>query len=54
MDSKVITIGDNGVNSVEVGKNKPLVFIGGPCAIESEVHTLYMAEEISKYVRTLE
>ena len=48
MDSKVITIGDNGVNSVEVGKNKPLVFIGGPCAIESEVHTLYMAEEISK------
>ena len=48
MDSKVITIGGNGVNYVEVGKNKPLIFIGGPCAIESEVHTLHMAEEISK------
>ena len=48
MESKIITIGGNGVNCVEVGKNKPLIFIGGPCAIESEKHTLYMAEKISK------
>ena len=48
MNSKVITIGGSGVNYVEVGSNKPLIFIGGPCAIESEVHTLHMAEEIAK------
>ena len=51
MNSKVITIGGNGVNSVEVVENKPIIFIGGPCAIESEIHTLRMAEEISKICR---
>ena len=48
MESKIITIGGNGVNNVEVGQDKPLVFIGGPCAIENEKHTLFMAEEIKK------
>ena len=48
MESRIITIGGNGVNCVEVGNNKPLVFIGGPCAIESEKHTMFMAEKISE------
>ncbi len=48
MESKIITIGGNGVDNVEVGKDKPLVFIGGPCAIENEKHTLFMVQEIEK------
>ena len=48
MESRIIAIGGNGVNYVEVGDNKPLVFIGGPCAIESEKHTMLMAEKISE------
>ena len=48
MDSRIIAIGGNGVNYVEIGNHKPLVFIGGPCAIESERHTMLMAEKISE------
>ena len=48
MESKIITIGGDGVNYVEVRNDKPLVFIGGPCAIESEKHTMLMAEKISE------
>ena len=48
MESKIIAIGGDGVNYVEVGNDKPLVFIGGPCAIESEKHTMFMAEKISE------
>lgn len=33
---------------VKIGGDNPLVFIGGPCAIESEEHALYMAKEIKK------
>ena len=28
------------LTKVEVGKSNPLVFIGGPCAIESREHSL--------------
>ena len=48
MESRIIAIGGNGVNYIEVGNDKPLVFIGGPCAIESEKHTMLMAEKISE------
>ena len=48
MESRIIAIGGNGVNYVEIGNDKPLVFIGGPCAIESERHTMFMAEKISE------
>ena len=48
MESRIIAIGGNGVNYVEVGNDKPLVFIGGPCAIESEKHTMVMAEKIAE------
>ena len=47
MQSKSISIGGNGVSSVEIGENNPLVFIGGPCAIESKDHTLFIANSIS-------
>lgn len=45
--SKVIKIGYGSVKPVEIGSNLPLVFIGGPCAIESRDHALFMADKIS-------
>ena len=44
--SKILTIGSNGVKKVKIGSNQPLVFIGGPCAIESRDHAFMMAEKI--------
>ena len=46
MDSKTLRVGNDEVGIVQIGSNNPLVFIGGPCAIESRDHTLYMAQEI--------
>jgi len=48
MDSKTLRVGNSEVGSVHIGSKNPLVFIGGPCAIESRDHTLYMAKEIKK------
>ena len=48
MESRIIAIGGDGVNYVEVGNDKPLVFIGGPCAIESREHTFKIARSIKK------
>ena len=42
-----IVVGDKNVTKCKIGKNNDLVFIGGPCAIESRDHTLFMAEKIS-------
>jgi len=44
---KTIEIGYGGITPVKIGANTPLVFIGGPCAIESRDHTFMMAERIS-------
>jgi len=43
---KIVTIGYGNVTKVKIGKDLPLVFVGGPCAIENRDHTLYMAEKI--------
>ena len=43
---KTITIGSGSVNKVYIGEQNPLVFIGGPCAIESYDHSMFMAEKI--------
>lgn len=48
-----VTIGGNGVDTVIVGENRPLTLIAGPCAIESEDHSLRMAEAISEVTRRL-
>ena len=47
MVPKLIEIGAEGVTRVTVGGTQPLVFIGGPCAIESREHAFRMAEKIS-------
>ena len=48
MEKKKVVVGYGNVTKVEIGDNSPLVYIGGPCAIESRDHTLMMAEKISK------
>jgi len=48
MNSRTITVGYGNVKPVTIGKGHPLVYIGGPCAIESRDHAFYMADQISK------
>ncbi len=50
---KSFIIGDKHVNQVKIGLNEKLVFIGGPCAIESEKHALKMANSINKICKKL-
>ena len=45
---KEFIIGYGNVKKVKIGKYNPLVFVGGPCAIESESHSLRMASRIKK------
>ena len=45
--SKIIKI-DMKVKPIKLGSNLPLVFIGGPCAIESRDHAFLMAKKIKK------
>ena len=46
--SKIINVGYGKVKPLKLGSNLPLVFIGGPCAIESRDHAFLMAKKIKK------
>ena len=48
MASKIIEVGYGNVNRVLIGDRQPLVFIGGPCAIEDRDHAFMMVSEIQK------
>ena len=48
MKKKYIEICYVNVEKIQIGENLPLIFIGGPCAIESKKHSLMMAKEIKK------
>lgn len=48
MQKKVIEVGYGTVAKVKIGDRLPLVFIGGPCAIESREHAFKMAEAIGE------
>ena len=48
MDSRTHKVVYGSLKPVTIGKGLPLVFIGGPCAIEGRDHAFYMAEQISK------
>ena len=54
MEFKNVKVGGNGVKSIKIGGSNPLVFIGGPCAIESKDHTFYMAEQIKNICSDLD
>ena len=46
--NNIINIGYGEVQKVSIGGDLPLVFIGGPCAIESRDHTIMMVEKIKE------
>ena len=48
MHSNTISVGYGSVNTVKIGSTEPLVFIGGPCAIESKEHAFKVADMINK------
>ena len=51
---KIVEVGYGSVTPVRIGKGLPLVYIGGPCAIESRDHTFRMAEAIGKICQKLD
>ena len=51
---KIIEVGGGSVENVRIGGDLPLVFIGGPCAIENEDHALFMAKEIKEICNKLD
>jgi 2-dehydro-3-deoxyphosphooctonate aldolase (KDO 8-P synthase) len=53
MKKKIIKIGYGNVKKVLIGDKNPLVFIGGPCAIENKDHAFYMASNIRKICKSL-
>jgi 2-dehydro-3-deoxyphosphooctonate aldolase (KDO 8-P synthase) len=48
MNGTVIEVGYGRVAKIKIGSRLPLVFIGGPCAIESRDHAFMMAGAIKK------
>ena len=50
---KTIEVGDDTTGIIRIGEGLPLVFIGGPCAIESESHALFMAEKMAEICNKL-
>ncbi len=50
---KIISVGYDSVNPIKIGPRLPLVFIGGPCAIETYDHSMFMAENIQKICEDL-
>jgi 2-dehydro-3-deoxyphosphooctonate aldolase (KDO 8-P synthase) len=53
MKISVLEVGYGSVEPVRIGPDLPLVFIGGPCAIESRDHAFRMAEAIAAVCREL-
>ncbi len=41
------------LNNIQIGKGHPLLFILGPCVIESYDHTLFMAEQLGELAERL-
>ena len=47
MQKKQVEIGYGKIKKLKIGEKLPLVFIGGPCAIESRDHAFKMADSIN-------
>ena len=48
MKQKIVEVGYGDVKKVKIGGELPLVFVGGPCAIENKEHAMMMAERIGE------
>ncbi len=53
VNNKIFEIGYGKVDKITIGNKNELLFIGGPCAIESRDHALFMAEKIKKILDKL-
>ena len=51
MVKKMLEVGYGSVAKIKIGDRLPLVFIGGPCAIESREHAFKMAKSIGEICR---
>jgi len=54
MSIRTFEVGLDDVAKVRIGPGLPLVFIGGPCAIEGRDHAFKMAEDIGNICRRLD
>jgi 2-dehydro-3-deoxyphosphooctonate aldolase (KDO 8-P synthase) len=54
MKTKIISVGYGKVAQVKIGSTLPLVFLGGPCAIEGLDHAQKMADQIGKICEKLD
>lgn len=54
MTMRTFEVGLDDVAKVRIGPGLPLVFIGGPCAIEGRDHAFKMAEDIGNICRRLD
>ena len=48
MKQKIVEVGYGDVKKVKIGGELPLVFVGGPCAIENKEHAMMMADRIGE------
>lgn len=48
MKKKIVEVGYGHVKPIKIGHGLPLVYVGGPCAIESRDHAFKMAESIGE------
>ena len=48
MNQKIVEVGYGDVKKVKIGGELPLVFVGGPCAIENKEHAMMMADRIGE------
>jgi len=51
MEKKIVNVGYGTVKPIQIGDRLPLVYVGGPCAIESKDHAFKMAELIGDICR---
>jgi 2-dehydro-3-deoxyphosphooctonate aldolase (KDO 8-P synthase) len=51
MEKKIVNVGYGSVKPIQIGDRLPLVYVGGPCAIESKDHAFKMAELIGDICR---
>jgi len=51
MGKKIVSVGYGSVKPIQIGDKLPLVYVGGPCAIESKDHAFKMAEMIGDICR---
>lgn len=51
---KIVQVGYGAVPTVRIGRGLPLVYIGGPCAIESRDHSFRVAEAIGEICSELD